>query len=56
MIDLTIYAGSWMMMFFGVFVVFQTVGVNLAPAWAQSRVFLVLAVACTIIGSNAVMA
>lgn len=56
MIDLAIYAASWLMMFFGVFVIFQTVGVNLAPAWAQSRIFLVLAVAATIIGSQALMA
>ncbi len=56
MIDLTIYAASWLMMFFGVFVIFQTAGVNLAPAWAQSRVFLILAVVATIIGSNAIMA
>ena len=40
MIDMTIYATSWMMMFFGIFVIFQTAGVNLAPAWAQSRIGL----------------
>ncbi len=52
MIDMTIYATSWMMMFFGIFVIFQTAGVNLAPAWAQSRIFLVLAVTVTVVGSN----
>lgn len=56
MIDLTIYAASWLMMFFGVFVVFQTAGVNLAPAWAHNRVFLIAAVACTIVGSQAILA
>lgn len=55
MVDFAVYAGSWLMMFFSVFVIFQTVGVNLAPAWVNSRVFLVLAVTATIVGSNAVL-
>ena len=55
MIDIAIYSASWLMMFFGIFVIFQTVGVNFAPAWLSSRIFLVLAVAATIVGSNLVI-
>lgn len=55
MFDLAVFAASWLMLFFSVFVIFQTVGVNLVPAWANSRVFLILAVLMTVIGSNSMV-
>ena len=55
MTDIAIFGASWLMLFFSVFVVFQTVGINLVPAWANSRVFLILAVLLTVISSNSLM-
>lgn len=53
--ELAIYAGSWLMMFFSVFVIFQTAGVNLMPAWAQSRAFMVGVLVVAIAASNVIL-
>ena len=55
MAELAIFGASWLMLFFSVFAILQTVGVNLLPGWSHSRVFLLLAVIAAVIGGNALV-